>query len=149
MTILKTCGLPTDYVDSIIESTSPEKPTYKRRYQNDIDFTKFNENHPIFAHIVMQRKMKEAQDALKLRKWLRTNCEDALEKVAKAAYYKEEINSLQKTIAEDLKLQEIRWECGWNDSHFRGCLLSFKSLIEHHPQIKHVLKGWTRLFLTV
>lgn len=143
MTILKSCGLPTDYVDSIIKTSisSPEPPTFTVKYNNDIDFTKINQNHPIFAHIVMQRKIKEAKEALKLQNWLKTNFQDALNKTEQGTLYREEINNLQKAIIEDTGLKEIKWECGWNDTHFRGSLLSFKSLVEQHPRIKQALIG--------
>lgn len=143
ITILKSCDLSTDYVDGIYSQTPPPKEDvfYKVKYKNDIDFSKVNENHPMYAHMAMQRKMREAQDASKLRNWLKNNFQDALDKTQKGAYYKEEIKTLQKTISEDLQLKEIRWDCGWNDTHFRGCLLSFRSLVEHHPEIRNALKG--------
>lgn len=142
-TILKSCGLSTEYVDSICHPPPPPKQEtfYKIKYQNDIDFTKVNENHPMYAHIAMQRKMREAQDALKLGNWLRNNYRDALDKTQKGEYYREEIKNLQMVITKELGFKEIRWECGWNDTHFRGCLLSFRSLVEHHPEIRDVLKG--------
>lgn len=144
MTILKSCGLSTDYVDSIIkppEAAAPELDQYKVKYKNDIDFTKVNKNHPIYAHIVMQRKIKEAQDALMLKNWLRNNFKDAIEKSKQGEAYREEIQRLRMSITENLGLREIRWECGWNDTHFRGCLLSFKSLIEQHPEIRKIIRG--------
>lgn len=143
VTILKSCGLPTDYVDSIIKppETVRESDQYKIRYKNDIDFTKINKNHPIYAHIVMQRKIKEAQDALVLRNWLRLNYKDALEISKQGEVYREEIQRLRMSITKSLGLREIRWDCGWNDTHFRGCLLSFKSLVEQHPEIMYKLQG--------
>ncbi|KAJ8960801.1 hypothetical protein NQ318_020097 [Aromia moschata] len=143
--ILKSCGLPTDYVDSIIMPSAPEPVSYsfdyQIKYKNDIDLTKVNKNHPIYSHIIMQRKIKEAQEAQKLRNWLSNNYKDSLEKNMKSKAYREEIKRLREEITKDLGLKEIRWECGWNDTHFRGCLLSFKSLVEQHPHIRHVLKG--------
>lgn len=142
-TILKSCGLSTEYIDNIEPPPPPHKEelTFKIHYKNDIDFTKVHENHPIYAHIVMQHKIKEAQDAMRLGNWLKNNYKDALEKSQKGEYYREEIKHLQEVITQELTLKEIRWDCGWNDTHFRGCLLSFKSLVEHHPEIKMVLKG--------
>lgn len=145
-TILKSCGLPTDYIDSIYHSSTPPKENVfdQIKYKNDIDFTKVNENHPIYAHMVMQHKIREAQDALKLGNWLRNNYKDALSKTQKGAAYRAEIKTLRKVITDELELREIKWECGWNDTHFRGCLLSFMSLVEHHPEIRNVLKGKTQ-----
>nr|XP_023025344.1 T-cell activation inhibitor, mitochondrial isoform X1 [Leptinotarsa decemlineata] len=147
VTILKSCGLPTDYVDSIIPPPKIEKPDYSNlKYKNEIDLTKENDNHPIFAHVRMQRKIKEAQEALKLRNFLITNHRDALDKSEKGAVYREEITKLKKQITAELGLKEIQWNCGWNDTHFRGCLLSFLSLTEHHPEIRNVLKGRILVF---
>lgn len=142
-TILKSCGLSTEYIDGICPPPrhTKEHVFHQIKYKNEIDFTKINENHPIYAHIVMQQKMKEAQDALKLGNWLRNNYRDALNRTQEGAAYREEIKTLQKIITEDLELKEIKWECGWNDTHFRGCLLSFRSLIEQHPEIRNVLRG--------
>lgn len=142
-TILKSCGLPTDYIDSICPppSTPKEEVFFKIRYKNDIDFTKVNKNHPMYAHIAMQQKMKEAQDAMRLGNWLKNNYIDALDKTQKGQFYREEIKILEQVITQELELKEIRWDCGWNDTHFRGCLLSFRSLVEHHPEVKPVLKG--------
>ncbi|KAJ8920872.1 hypothetical protein NQ315_015665 [Exocentrus adspersus] len=132
ITILKSCGLPTDYVDSIVTpAETVESDQYKIRYKNDIDLTKVNKNHPIYAHVIMQKKMKEAQEALNPNR---------------GEAYREEIKRLRESITECFGLREIRWECGWNDTHFRGCLLSFKSLVEHHPEIMHKLKGRILVF---
>lgn len=89
----------------------------------------------------MQRKIKEAQDALMLRNWLRNNYKNALKKSKQGEVYREEIERLRLSITQSLGLREIRWDCGWNDTHFRGCLLSFKSLIEQHPEIMYKLQG--------
>ncbi|KAG5884444.1 hypothetical protein JTB14_023187 [Gonioctena quinquepunctata] len=148
ITILKSCGLPTDYVDSIMPPPTlpPGNKFQYVKYENDIDLTKENENHPIYAHIKMERKIKEAQEALKLRNFLRTNYKNALEKTEKGIIFREEITRLQETITKELGLEEIRWDCGWNDTHFRGCLLSFMSLAQHHPEIKDILKGRILVF---
>lgn len=134
ITILKSSGLSTKYIESICPPSSPHKEEiiYKAKYKYDIDLTKVNE---------MERKMKEAQDVLKLTNWLRNNYKDASDKTQKGECYREEIKTLQKVITNELNLKEIRWDCGWNDTHFKGCLLSFKSLVEHHPEIRNVLKG--------
>ncbi|KAJ8970873.1 hypothetical protein NQ314_000998 [Rhamnusium bicolor] len=150
ITILRSSGLSTDYVDRIIKSSEPESESayYKIKFKNksDIDFTKINKNHPIYAHIVLKKKIREAQEALKLKNWLKNNFKDALEKSQKGEAYREEIQRLRDTITKDLGLREIRWECGWNDTHFRGCLLSFKSLVEQHPEVMYVLRGRTLVF---
>lgn len=138
--ILRSCNLPTDYIDNV-EAPKQETPLDKFKYKYDIDFTKVHQNHPIYAHIVMQKKIKEAQDSKKLRNWLRKNYKDALEKSEKGRAYREEIRRLRESITRELELNDLRWECGWGDTHFRGCLLSFRSLVDHHPEIRSILKG--------
>ncbi|XP_057670464.1 T-cell activation inhibitor, mitochondrial-like [Diorhabda carinulata] len=150
ITILKSCNLPTDYVDSIIPpqqtSSDPNDPNFKFKYQNDIDFTKVNENHPIFAHIKMQMNIKEAQDLLKLRNYLRKNAPEAMKRSQKGDIHREEARRLQDSIIYDIGIKDIRWDCGWNNEHRRGCMLSFMSLVTHHPSIKPVLKGRVLVF---
>ncbi|CAH1955869.1 unnamed protein product [Acanthoscelides obtectus] len=143
--ILKSCNLPTDYIDSIV-TPATEPPESTIRYKNDIDFTKADEHHPIYAHIIMQRKIKEARDALRLLNWLKINHTIALDKYQQGQEYRKEIARLREEIRKDLELFDIRWECGWNDTHFRGCLLSFKSLVDHHPSIRCHLKGRILVF---
>ncbi|XP_028128065.2 T-cell activation inhibitor, mitochondrial isoform X2 [Diabrotica virgifera virgifera] len=88
-TILKSCDLPTDYVDSIIPppppsaDNNPNSPNFKFRYKNEIDLTKVNQNHPIYAHIKMQMDMKRAQELLRLRNYLKKYAPEALKKSRK------------------------------------------------------------------
>lgn len=59
-----------------------------------------------------------------------------------------EIGRLKIELCENLKLKKIKWECGWNISHFRGSLESFQALLKHHPEVTESLKGKTLLFGT-
>lgn len=59
-----------------------------------------------------------------------------------------EIERLKKELCENLKLKGIKWDCGWNISHFRGSLESFQALIKHHPEVGGSLKGKTLIFGT-
>ncbi|CAG9825367.1 unnamed protein product [Phaedon cochleariae] len=146
MNILKSCGLPTDYVDSKRPPLSAKEPEFKFRYENDIDLTNVNENHPIYTHVKMQRNIWEAQEAQKLRNYLSSNYVEALEKSEKGDIFRKEITRLKTKIVEEVGVKDIQWDCGWNVSHFRGCLLSFLSLVEHHPNIKTALQGRILVF---
>lgn len=64
--ILKTCNLSTTFVDKI-EEEKPSKSQYWQRYKtNDtrIDFSEL-EDDPIYASIVMRRKINLAPDTFK------------------------------------------------------------------------------------
>ncbi|CAG9860530.1 unnamed protein product [Phyllotreta striolata] len=145
--ILKSSGLPTDYVESIVQQPPiVHQYNLKVKYQNDIDFTKMNENHPIYAHIKMQRDIREAQENLKLSNYLVKNFSEALIKSRKSDLHREEVKKLQEYLTETLQVAEIRWENHWNEEHYKGCLLSFESLLKHHPNIKDILKGRILVF---
>ncbi|XP_044266173.1 T-cell activation inhibitor, mitochondrial [Tribolium madens] len=145
LTILRACDLPTEYVDKIPKPPEPKKETV-RINTNNIDFSKVNENDPIFGPIVMRQKINEAKEALKLKNWLVKNYQSALEKLEANRPLREEVDRLRKKIAQQWKLTDVRWDCGWNVTHFRGCLQSFMSLAEQHPEVMHVLKDRTLVF---
>jgi hypothetical protein len=75
------------------------------------------------------------------RIWLKSNVSEALRKLAACQPVREEIVRLQKGLCDTLGVQSVVWDCGWNVTHFRGCLLSFQALARHHPSIMHTLKG--------
>ncbi|KAH1005294.1 hypothetical protein HUJ04_006307 [Dendroctonus ponderosae] len=170
--ILKACDLPTNHVQQYIKA-EPQRATgfqtenirqdgnewIRVKYQNEYDFTKLNKNHPLYATFVMQQKMKEARGALRdgahvgnikalfrLKQWLELHFEDALAKATSGSASKEEIQRLKVEMIEKSKLKDIRWECGWNSQHFRGCLLSLKSLMEQHPQHMRQLEDQILVF---
>ncbi|XP_028128064.2 T-cell activation inhibitor, mitochondrial isoform X1 [Diabrotica virgifera virgifera] len=151
-TILKSCDLPTDYVDSIIPppppsaDNNPNSPNFKFRYKNEIDLTKVNQNHPIYAHIKMQMDMKRAQELLRLRNYLKKYAPEALKKSRKGDIHREEVKRLQEIITNELQVEELRWDCSWNEEHRKGCLLSFMSLVNQHASIKDVLRGRVLIF---
>lgn len=75
------------------------------------------------------------------RPWLEKNVEDAAKKQAACYPLQEEVKRLQMELAQNLGLKEIIWDCGWNVTHFRGCLQSFQALARDHPEQMKVLKG--------
>lgn len=75
------------------------------------------------------------------RPWLEKNIKAAAEKQAACYPLQEEVKRLQIELAEYLGLKEIIWDCGWNVTHFRGCLQSFQALARDHPEQMEVLKG--------
>lgn len=59
---------------------------------------------------------------------------------------REEVEKLEKILLKDIGLKNVSWDCGWNVSHYRGCLLSFQALAKHHPEQMTVLKDRTLIF---
>lgn len=140
LTILKSCKLSTEYVDNIPKPIKP-KAENTFRIRKDVDYSNISENDPLFAHIIMKRKIKEAIELMTLRKWLSKNHKVALEKYESHNPVRDEISKLRSSLLEHWHLNDVRWECGWNETHFRGCLQSFKALADHHPCTMHVLRG--------
>lgn len=61
LSILKTCGLPTTYVDNI--EPHPEKPRFDRL---NVKEAKFDENDPVYGSFILKQQIKKAKDAEKL-----------------------------------------------------------------------------------
>lgn len=59
---------------------------------------------------------------------------------------REEVNKLEEMLKTKLGLKDIIWDCGWNITHYRGCLLSFNNLAEHHPEPMKELRNRTLVF---
>jgi hypothetical protein len=76
-----------------------------------------------------------------LRAWLGAHAEDAREKLSACQPVRDEVVRLQKVLEDTLGIRRVSWDCGWNVTHFRGCLQSFQALARHHPDAMHVLEG--------
>lgn len=139
-TILKSCQLSTEYVDNIPKCTEVKNTTFRPRKSN-IDFSNIDENDPLFTHILVKRRIRETLDSFTLRRWLNKNYQAAIDCYEKYRPMREEIGRLKKELQAEFGLKEIRFDCGWNETHFRGCLQSFKALAEQHPHNMHILRG--------
>nr|CAD7400941.1 unnamed protein product [Timema poppensis] len=136
LSILQSCDLSTTYVDSIAPPLNNIS-----RLNNERKFSKFDENHPFYSSEQMKAKIKRTKDAEQLRDWLSKNVSDARKKLLACQPVRDEIYRLEKKLCDSLGLHKVVWDCGWNITHFRGCLISFQSLATHHPDNMHVLKG--------
>lgn len=76
-----------------------------------------------------------------LSEWLNSNIDDAREKLKKCEPVREEILRLQSEISQEFGISQFILDCGWNISHYRGCLASFRVLAHHHPREMEILKG--------
>ncbi|XP_008204888.1 T-cell activation inhibitor, mitochondrial isoform X1 [Nasonia vitripennis] len=151
LSILKTCNLPTTFVDTIEEKNPPsfnngkdKSRFWSKNYSAaDIDFSEL-EDDPLYASILMRRKMNTVPDTLKA--YLDKNVNDAHIKFEACRPVRSEIKKLEIALCKNLGLKDIIWDCGWNITHYRGCLLAFKALAEHHPKPMEVLKDRTLVF---
>ncbi|CAK9795028.1 T-cell activation inhibitor, mitochondrial [Anthophora quadrimaculata] len=149
LSILKTCDLPTTFVDQIEEQKPPDSIRFKSKYWQrrgpgeDIDFSEL-EDDPIYASILMKRKINIEPDTLKT--YLEKHINEVHVKLEACRPIREEVQKLEKILCSDLGLKNITWDCGWNIAHYRGCLLAFKALAEHHPAPMEVLQNRTLVF---
>ncbi|XP_043262287.1 T-cell activation inhibitor, mitochondrial isoform X1 [Colletes gigas] len=150
LSILKTCDLPTTFVDKIEEQKPLESEKYKSRFWQrkgttgeNIDFSEF-EDDPIYASILMKRKINLEPDTLKA--YLEKHINEVHIKLEACRPMREEVQKLEKILCSELGLTNIIWDCGWNIAHYRGCLLAFKALVEQHPEPLEVLKNRTLVF---
>lgn len=75
------------------------------------------------------------------RSWLKDNINVALSRSKDLDGLKEEVSKLQKSLAERLMIKEVRYDCGWNYEHYRGCLKTLERLANMHGKHMEVLKG--------
>ncbi|XP_076174528.1 T-cell activation inhibitor, mitochondrial isoform X2 [Ptiloglossa arizonensis] len=150
LSILKTCDLPTTFVDKIEEQKPLESTKYKSKFwqrkgttRENIDFSEL-EDDPIYASIIMKKKINLEPDTLKA--YLEKHINEVHVKLEACRPMREEVQKLEKILCSELGLKNIIWDCGWNIAHYRGCLLAFKALVEHHPKPMEVLKNRTLVF---
>lgn len=152
--ILRTCHLSTDYVDNIPKSVpSPPQPKTiddirRGRYNQEIDFSKLDEDDPIFGPVLksMKDSLKEKQDLFKLRNYLKHNHAEALNRYGATRLFREDNDRLRLKIMRDYGLADVKLDCGWNETHIRGCLQSFLALADHYQEEVHSLKGRILVF---
>ncbi|XP_032665993.1 T-cell activation inhibitor, mitochondrial isoform X1 [Odontomachus brunneus] len=148
LSILKTCDLPTTFIDKI-EEQKPPVTKYKSRFWQRthfgerLDFSEL-EDDPVYASIIMKQKINIEPDTLKA--YLDKHINEAHVKLEACRPMREEVEKLQKVLCNDLGLKNIIWDCGWNIAHYRGCLLAFQALAKHHPEPMEVLRNRTLVF---
>jgi len=137
--ILSTCDLPTTYVDSL----APPKPSpsgksefqrheFKRRVYNF-------EDDPNMGY-EMKKDINKVKGNEALLEWLTRNVSSANDKLKACEPTREEVKRLQASLCDSLSLKEVVWDCGWNITHFRGCLQAFEALALHHKEEMSTLK---------
>lgn len=78
--------------------------------------------------------------------WVKRHTDESRQRIEACQPVRDEISRLQEQLCKELKLADLRWDCGWGTSHFRGCLQSFNLLHIHHREDLRVLEGRTIVF---
>ncbi|KAF5308771.1 hypothetical protein FQR65_LT06004 [Abscondita terminalis] len=143
LTVLKGCDLSTDYVDKLPKPKASENG--KVHIYKDIDFTDL-ENDPFYSISLMNQKIKHKRDSFKLKSWLNSNYSLACERTEAHRPVREELARLKANFLKRLEIVDIRWDCGWNEQHFMGCLQSLKDMVDQYPKEMELLKGRILVF---
>lgn len=144
LSILKTCNLPTTFVDKIEE----QKPLNSMHQSNfwqtkNVNFSDL-EDDLFYASVIMRQKVELEPDTFKA--YLDKHVNEAYVKMEVCRSVREEVRKLETELCTDLGLNRIMWDCGWNITHYRGCLLAFQALSKHHPKSMETLKNRTLVF---
>lgn len=141
--ILESCELPTENVEKL-KSTPPPKNESPRSGRSEF----YRETPPpgVFDEEIIYRDIKRAQEERNLSGWLTENLDLAQERQEGLVGLREEIQKLRRQLMETLRLKDLRYECGWNIEHFRGCMKSLEYMANLHPQDMRFLEGRILVF---
>lgn len=130
--VLESCKLSTEYVDSIKSvSKTSQSPNYPFARPNDQSYGFGpNVNYENFYH--SPENIKDIRKK-SLNSWIKENIDTAQQRSKDLEKLKEEVLKLEKILTKDLNLKEIRYDCGWNYDHYRGCLKTLETLSKLHP----------------
>lgn len=134
--ILQSCDLPTEYIDTIKSQPEArgERVTPKTR-----NYTEERPPSGIFDEYEIYRDIKRTQEERTLTGWLRMNVDVARERQKNLLGLRDEIQRLRTAMKDNLKLLDLRFECGWNIEHFRGCMKSLEYMADlHRAEMKHL-----------
>lgn len=129
--ILKICELSDDVekVEKLASAPPSPKRSQERYRQSGVRYTvdhndgQYSEEFDLF-----QFKVRRAREDETLDKFIKKNIDLALIRTKSLDDLKEEIDRLKVGLIAKLRLVEIKYNCGWNFEHFRGCLKSLEKL---------------------
>lgn len=144
--ILSSCDLSTEFVDKI-ESKTPPPPSPNdgpRPFGSNF----YQETPPpgVFDEKVIYRDIRRAQEERTLSGWLKEHLDLAQERQESLVGLREEIQKLRSELMKKLKLLDLRYECGWNIEHFRGCMKSLEYMANLHAHDMRFLEGRVLVF---
>ena len=136
--ILESCELSTEYVDKMKDAKGPPPPPPPRDFSHEYPPPPpgvFDETEFVY------RDVKKAQEDKNLSGFLRENITLAQVRQESLVGLREEIHKLRLELVEKLNLQDLRYECGWNIEHFRGCMKSLEYIANlHSKDMRHLEK---------
>lgn len=156
-TILSSCSLPTESLKNFPKTNGAVKTASKSKIGqllkepyviNILDFF-MSTDEEWMEDDFYEAKFKVASHKDKpvtLIDWLKRHTVDSRQRIQDCQPVREEISRLQAKLCKELKLADLRWDCGWGTSHFRGCLQSFNLLVVHHREDLRALEGRTVVF---
>ncbi|CAB3366455.1 Hypothetical predicted protein [Cloeon dipterum] len=136
--VLKSCSLPTEAAKKI-----PVVENVKKEDRFERDFTKYKANNSDYK---FREEIRQERASFTLTSWLRNNRDEARQRQEAAAPTREEALRQSEALAKSLQLKEVKWDCGWSQAHFIGCLQSLHTLTNDHPDLLAVLKGRRLIF---
>lgn len=136
--ILESCDLSTVDIDKMKAPPSPAREPPKR--SSAMDYHQETPPPGYFDEEVIYRDIKRKQDEKNLAAWLDENLDLAQERQDALVGLREEIQRLRKELMDKLKLLDLRYECGWNIEHFRGCMKSLEYIANLHASDMRILE---------
>lgn len=137
--------MPLKHIASLPNRSTPSPSENKYRedpaseYANDVVYGTEE------FEFLWQRSQKKFQE-FTLAQWLQENQNLAMERLNGLKDMRDDIERLQKRLLEQLKLNDIQYDCGWNIEHYRGCLKSLERLASTHAQQMSSLAGRVVVF---
>lgn len=126
--ILESCDLSTEFVDKMKEPPPQPKSSIDPMPPSASEYPPSG----VFDEEQMYRDMRRTQDERNLRAWLGENLDVAAERQEALVGLREEIQRLRVELTKKLKLADLRYECGWNIEHYRGCMKSLEYIANLH-----------------
>ncbi|GAB6021067.1 hypothetical protein CHUAL_003701 [Chamberlinius hualienensis] len=140
--ILKSCDLPTNYVDNLRTVPTTPKPPTMHPTTNGFRWT------PPFDYSASdaEERMYRDKTIVTFSSWLEKNAPIAKTKLEATQAIRDETEKLKEKLCNQLKAKSVSWSCGWDISHFKGCLQSLAVLLQHHPEVESNLFGRSIVF---
>lgn len=129
--ILKICELDVEKIEKL---SSP--PTSPKRSLSDFHQASSSSNaddyeNPFSEEFdLFQFKVRRAREDETLERFIRKNIDLAQIRTKSLDDIKDEVQKLKARVKAKFKLADIRYNCGWNFEHFRGCLKSLEKLYD-------------------
>jgi len=138
LTILNSVELPSDYVDSLPTRDNDESYTFQNEQKIYYEWEPtFQSEGPGYSSTDKRQPFLS---------WLAKNVEIARTRLSQVEQIWLATQRLQDELSYDYSLEDILWDCGWETSHRRGAVESFKFLADNHPFIADIVRNRTIVF---